>query len=164
MGPELVWVVIGALFSVLSGKLVFTQFAEKLGALLARKVRGTFNEEAEPDEKLSYAERLEELTNSLRKSSAQIDGLLNELSDVAKERETAVARVENELLNLETREKELQERIDHLKDVPIPVAEHLAKLMAPSEKRSARRDYLLFVSGVVVSTIIAILLRVLGLA
>ena len=151
MGPELIVTVLGAALSAIACKLVLNKFVEKL-----------FGEET--SNTVSYAERLEKLTSSLTKSSTEIDGLLNELSNVAKERQKAVDKVETELLGLQGREKELQQRIDQLKDVPLPVAEHLAKLMAPGEKRSARRDYVLFVSGVLVSTILAVLLRVLGLA
>jgi hypothetical protein len=46
-----------------------------------------------------------------------------------------------------------------LQNVPLPVAQEFAKLVAPAEKKSARRDYLLFVSGVVVTTVITVILK-----
>jgi hypothetical protein len=47
-----------------------------------------------------------------------------------------------------------------LEKTPLAVAEHFAKLVAPGEKRSAMRDYLLFGAGVVVSTAIGIVIQV----
>ena len=44
------------------------------------------------------------------------------------------------------------------------MAEHFAKLTEVGEKRSAKRDYLLFGAGVIVSVLTAIGLRLLGLA
>ena len=61
---------------------------------------------------------------------------------------------------MEKREKELEEKIDLLQHVPIPVAEHFARLVGPGEKRSAMRDYLLFMAGVIGTTIIAIVLQI----
>ena len=72
-------------------------------------------------------------------------------------------KVEAELSALQERHTELQTRIDQLKDVPIPVAEEFAKLTQSGESRSARRDYVLFGLGVVVSTVIAIVLKLVGL-
>jgi uncharacterized protein YlxW (UPF0749 family) len=92
-----------------------------------------------------------------------VDTVLAELSQIAKDRESAVQKIEAELQSLQNREKELQERIKTLQKVPLPVAEHFAQLTASGEKRSARRDYVLFGVGVIVSTVIAILLKVFGL-
>jgi hypothetical protein len=66
------------------------------------------------------------------------------MAQVAKEREASVKELEEGLTDLEKREKELKEKIALLQSVPIPVAEHFARLVEPGEKRSARRDYLLF--------------------
>jgi hypothetical protein len=58
---------------------------------------------------------------------------------------------------LESREREMKERIETLQKTPIAVAEHFAKLLEPAERRSARRDFILFGAGVVVSTVIALI-------
>jgi hypothetical protein len=51
------------------------------------------------------------------------------------------------LSSLEARKKELKEKIETLQKVPIPVADHFAKLIESGEKRNARRDYILFIRG-----------------
>jgi hypothetical protein len=73
-------------------------------------------------------------------------------------------RVEQEVVNLQNQKRESQERIEHLQNLPLPVAEHFANLTLVGAKRSARRDYVLFGTGVIVSTLIAIGLRLLGFA
>jgi len=106
----------------------------------------------------SYSERLSELTASLSKASAEVDSVLAELSRVAKERGDAVQRLETDLATLESREREIKERIETLQKTPIAVAEHFAKLLEPSERRSARRDFILFGAGAVVTTVIAVVI------
>jgi len=96
-------------------------------------------------------------------ASKEVDAVLSELSQVARDREKAVQKIEADLQSLQNREKELQKRIETLQNVPLPVAEYFAQLTVSGEKRNAKRDYVLFGAGVVVSTIIAILLKIFGL-
>ncbi|HEU0051963.1 MAG TPA: hypothetical protein VFQ39_02255 [Longimicrobium sp.] len=56
-------------------------------------------------------------------------------------------------MNLEERQRALQVRVDQLGNLPLPVAEHFLDLTANSEKRSARRDYLLFLLGVFITAL-----------
>ncbi len=65
------------------------------------------------------------------------------------------------MASLENREKELKEKIEVLEKIPIPVAEHFAKLLESGERRSVRRDYLLFGAGVLVTTVITIAIQLL---
>ena len=109
----------------------------------------------------SYSERLGKLTENLSQASREVDEILSELSRVAKERASTVQQLEIDLATMEGREKELRETIDALEKTPLPVAEHFAKLVAPGEKKSAVRDYLLFGAGVLVSSIIGLAIQVL---
>ncbi len=138
-----------SLISALAGGIASTDVIRKLLLKLFGK---------EPPPK-TYAERLSDLTSSLTKASGEVDAVLHEMSRVANERQQAVENLETGLVELEKREKELKEKIEVLQRVPIPVAEHFAKLVEPGEKRSARRDYVLFISGVLVTTIIAVVLQ-----
>lgn len=114
-----------------------------------------------PQEQQSYSERLGQLTSSLRQASAEVDSVLSELAQVARDRELAVSELEGQLKDLESKEKTLQERIDHLQALPLPVAEYFAQLTGTGERRSARRDYMLFGAGVLVSTVISVIFFVL---
>ena len=112
----------------------------------------------------TYSEQLAKLTRSLTESSREVDRVLRELTEVASNREASVNKLESELSRLETKEQELKQRVDALANVQLPVADYFAKLVQKGEKRSAMRDYVLFGAGVVVSTSIAIILKLLGWA
>ena len=115
--------------------------------------------------KISYSEQLANLTENLNKSSAEVDNLLIELSEVAQDRQKTLLNLETELLRLEHRQTELTQRIKDLENVPMPVAEHFAKitesLSVSSEKRSAQRDYILFVSGLILGTAVTVITSIL---
>jgi DNA repair ATPase RecN len=146
--------VISLMVGVLSNLLAGSDALPKV-----RKFLG-LPEKKEPE---TYGERLKELTDNLQKASAGVDDILHELGKVSSERELAITRLEQRLSTLSAKEKELQTRIDSLENTPIPVAEYFASLTDKGERRSARRDYLLFGAGVLVSTVIAIILGMLGL-
>jgi DNA repair ATPase RecN len=147
--------IIAAVLSLVAGLIPISGISQNLiWRILGRE---------EPPKVESYSERLSRLTHELTKASVEVDSLLTELAKVASDREHAVQRLESNLTKLEEHEKNLQKRIDDLKSVPVPVAEHFASLIAQGEKRSAWRDYILFGIGVVVSTVIAIVLRLAGL-
>jgi septal ring factor EnvC (AmiA/AmiB activator) len=125
--------------------------------LLTSRLRRALGREKPPEK--SYSQRLTELTSSLTRASREVDEVLAELAQVAREREGTVRQLESDLGSLESKEQELKERIELLERTPLAVAEHFAALLDPREKRSARRDYLLFGSGVLVTTVIAIILQ-----
>lgn len=84
------------------------------------------------------------------------------MAHVAQERQSTVLALEQELSEISKREKELQERIENLEKVPIPAVQYFAELVEKGERRSAWRDYMLFGLGVLVSTVISIVLRLIG--
>jgi prefoldin subunit 5 len=137
-----------------------------LGAAISMSAAGLFEVVARRIRKrqphqVSYSERLTELTASLRHASKEVDSVLSELAQVARDRETAVSKLEDQLRDLESKEKNLQQRIEHLQSVPLPVAEYFTQLTSAGERRSARRDYMLFGAGVFVSTLISIIFFIL---
>jgi chromosome segregation ATPase len=109
-----------------------------------------------------YGDRIVRLADQLNQSSQEVNDLFRELTEVASQRQSAITRLQGEVKTLEGQERELAHKVKALKDVPLPVAEHFAELVGRVEKRSARRDYLLFSAGVLVTTLIAILLKYFG--
>jgi len=79
-------------------------------------------------------------------------------------REQAVKKLEEDLMALTMRESQLKTKIEHLEKIPLPVAEYFAELAKPGEKKSAKRDYILFGAGVAFSVITAVVLKQLGWA
>jgi septal ring factor EnvC (AmiA/AmiB activator) len=144
------------LISVLAG-LVSLLFG---GSITSKLIRETLQRILGKKQlKKTYTERLSELTTNLTKASTEVDAILLELSNVAVDRENSLKDLEANLVKMENREKELRRKISALQNVPIPVAEYFAKLVEPGEKRSAKRDYLLFGAGVIVTTIVAVILQ-----
>ncbi len=107
----------------------------------------------------SYGERLSSLVGSLSKATREVDDILSELAGVARAREASVHVLQANLVALQGQERELRQQVELLQKTPVPVAEHFAKLVETGERRSARRDYVLFGAGVLVTTLIAILIQ-----
>ncbi len=148
---EIVLATVAGLGSLLAGGVVFSDVIQKfVGHLLV----------IQTEPKKPYAERLSELSSSLTKASREVDSVLGELAEVAQSREAAVQKLETDIETLETREKALKEKIETLASTPLPVAEHFAKLLESGARRGAKRDYVLFGAGVIVTTVIAILIQV----
>jgi len=149
MGVELLISLLAGLLSMAAGSVLSTPSLEKLLRRLFKIPQRTPSQ--------TYAQRLAGLTESLRKSSQDVDAIVQELSSVAQEREAAVRKLEGDLGTLAAREQELQKRVNELQNLPLSVAEQFAALTTVSEKRSARRDYVLFGFGVLVSTLLSII-------
>lgn len=153
MGIEVLVSVIAGLVSIAAGGVMSSESIRKL-------VRFILGIQGEP--KKLYSERLSELTTSLTKASSEVDSVLSELAQVARSRESAVHKLETDLQILETREKEMREKIEALESTPLPVAEHFAKLLESGENRGAKRDYILFGAGAVLTTLIAIIIQIIS--
>jgi ElaB/YqjD/DUF883 family membrane-anchored ribosome-binding protein len=149
MSIQTLYAILGALASLAAGGFVSSGIIRKLLVRVFSK----------PEPQKTYSERLSELTSSLTTASAEVDSLLNELSKVAKEKETSVKQLENGLTLLEQKERALKDNIHTLENIPIPVAEHFAKIVESGERRSAARDYVLFGAGVLVTTVITIAIQ-----
>lgn len=161
--PELVFTVLAALVSVLTAAAGLTIKGNGLGEQMVRRLFQAFGLQVPKEPEKTYSERLSELTESLTKSSLEVDSVLQELASVAKEKESAVRELEGRLADFSQEEEKLKAKIAALQHIPIPVAEQFVKLLAPTERRSSRRDYILFVSGAVATTVINLLLqKVLG--
>jgi len=148
----------------MSWDIVIVSMGALMGALgwllsirpVLKLIRRTSRTEAP---KKRHSERLAELTTNSNEASREFDSILGELTQVAKSRKSAVAKLESDWPSLEIREKELKGRIEILQQVPVPVVEHFARLIELGEKRSARRDHALFAFGVVVTTLITIAMQ-----
>lgn len=150
-GNSNLWNLLGVLLSLALGFLgIFFQFRILLGRKKHQEIQ-------------SYSQRLATITKSLSKASIEVNNLLNELTEVVKNREAAVQDLETVINSLQDREVRLETRIKDLQNIPIKVAEHFTELAKKNERRTVVRDYVLFGLGVIVSTIITIAFKLLGL-
>jgi hypothetical protein len=104
------------------------------------------------------------LFSELADASKKMDSIVKRLQDYAKVRTEAVGQLEGQLEQLTLQEGELRKKVQDLQNVPLPAVEHFASLLNKGEQSSALRDYALFVLGVIVSAIVGIVLKKLGLA
>jgi uncharacterized protein (DUF3084 family) len=144
---EIVLALLAGTMSMLAGGVAQSEAFEKLLRKLLKR----------PAPEPSHSQRLARLMGDLRQASLGVDSILRELAQVAADREGAVSELEHQLRTLEAKEQALQERIAQLESVPIPVAEYFAHLASARERRTARRDYMLFGAGVLVSTALSVL-------
>ena len=114
---------------------------------------------AETGEFPNFREKMKRLSEDLARASAEVDKTLEEMAMVSRAREEALRNLEAKLNQLSEYEKELQARVEALKQVPLPAAEYFLEAIEQGERRNAARDYILFGAGVVVSTVVTIFLK-----
>lgn len=116
--------------------------------------------EIETEKPKSYKLRLEETLSTLNKAFKEVDKATEEFTILMKEKEQTIDILEKKLTELSKEEAEIKERVDTLQKVPLEAISHFEEIINKGDKRSALRDYLLFVSGIVVSVIVTIILKV----
>lgn len=100
----------------------------------------------------------------LSKASAEMDGIITEIGRITAQRQKKIMDLEADLTHLSDREKEIKQRIESLQKVPVAAAEYLTRYIERSERKSATRDYTLFLLGVVVTVVVTVVLKRLGWA
>jgi hypothetical protein len=152
-----------AALSLASGFL--SEVVPALRRIVLRSLRIDLSQKAA--EKTIYQERMTRLTNALRQSSSDFDVLLLDMQEVARSREAAVSVLEAKLSELSDREESMRQRIAQLDAVQPEAAREFVRLMdqeqAKGERRSAKRDYILFATGVIVTVVLTLLFHALGI-
>ncbi|AXS41075.1 hypothetical protein [Breoghania sp. L-A4] len=148
MGWDVLAIVLGAVASLLGGGVLCSNYIQKF-------ITRVLNHPRKVTE--SYATKLSSLTKQLDASSKQIDRVLFEIATVAENRQQTVEKLETELKVLEDQEQHMKFRIEALENTPLEAAAHFAALIADGEKRSKKRDYVLFGAGVLASTLVSLI-------
>lgn len=164
--------IIGALVSAIIG-LLFGVFRPLLDKIIYPKAEKYYLENPESkwskfleqififnkDKNKPFKERLSESLSTLKNATEEIDGVIEEISKISKEKQQTIEKLETTLSELETRENDLKEKISTMEKVPVESLKHFEEILNKGNKRSATRDYVIFVSGIILTTIIAILLN-----
>ena len=153
MSPDIIIALVAALFAILTAIIVNTLYKFLMG-LLPRTRKGEYP--------ITYRNKMSKLTKQLNKAADEMDRVLEEMHKVSNQRESTIKELENQLTILTGREKHLKEKIQTLKQVPIPAIEHFTRIIEKGEKRKAYRDYVLFGLGALLSTVITIALKAFG--
>lgn len=106
---------------------------------------------------------LSRLVNGLSKTSLELDSILAQIVEVAHNRAEAATQLQAEMKKLEEAEEEYLVRIEILKNEPLRVMGDLLSELQPNQIRTPRRDFVLFMAGVLVSAIVSIGLGLLRL-
>jgi DNA repair exonuclease SbcCD ATPase subunit len=106
-----------------------------------------------PKKQLTYSERMNELNKSLTQASANVDKILQEMTTVTTEREEAVKK-------LEEQQKELESKITALQNVPVEAAEYFSRYLEKNEENVKRRDYRIFIYGVIAAAIVTVIITI----
>ena len=110
----------------------------------------------------TYSDRIVKLNEILTKSSKEVDNVIKEMARIGEERANSVSNLERQLEELSIREQQSKARIQTLEKVPVESLQYFEQILAKGDSRSAWRNYMLFGLGVVVSTVIAIVLKYVG--
>jgi len=104
---------------------------------------------------------LTRLVKGLNKTSLELDNILAEIVEVAQNRADAATKLQAEMKRLEVAEEEYLVRIETLKNEPLRVVNDLLNELEPNRIRTPRRDFMLFLGGVLLSAIVSIVLGLL---
>lgn len=101
---------------------------------------------------VTYGEKMRELTSRLVEASQAVDEVLTEMADAHRKQEEILKQQSKRVETLSAAEKELKQRVDSLKTLPLPVAEYFVELtrraQEKQEKQRSWRDYrLIFISA-----------------
>ncbi len=104
---------------------------------------------------------LTRLVKGLNKTSLELDNILAQIVEVAQNRADAATKLQAEMKRLEEAEEEYLVRIEMLKNEPLRVVNDLLNELEPNRIRTPRRDFMLFLAGVLLSAIVSVVLGLL---
>jgi hypothetical protein len=145
--------ILSSIISIIGAAVGMSLFNDKL-SIFIKKIGNNKADE-------TFSSKVEKLNSKLKKTSEEADVIIKEIETLTTERVEKVKKMEDEINVLADKEKQLNERIETLRNVPIEAVKQFEELLNKDNRRSARRDFVLFGLGVVVSTVITIVLKVL---
>jgi myosin heavy subunit len=111
--------------------------------------------------------RIQTSLKKMNEASQEMNSVIQDLVQNIQTRESGLRELTGRYKSLSKEEKALSKRVKALKEVPIAVAEYFKQIsestMQEVEKKRAKRDIVMFISGIAMTTIIAILLKIAGL-
>jgi predicted transcriptional regulator len=153
---------VGKMSTIISGVLVQLLVTIVIGAVFyALENRIVSRRSKENGSKATSTGDLSRLVNGLNKTSNELDKILAQIVEVSQNRAEAATNLQAEMKKLEEIEEEYLVRIEILKNEPLRVVSDLLSELQPNQIRTPRRDFMLFMAGVVVSAVISLVVRLL---
>jgi hypothetical protein len=100
---------------------------------------------------------LTRLVKGLNRTSGELDKILEKIVEVAQHRAEAAIKLQAEMKRLEEAEEAYLVQIEMLKNEPLRVVSDLLNELHPTQIRTPRHDFVLFLAGIIVSAIVSIL-------
>jgi septal ring factor EnvC (AmiA/AmiB activator) len=108
-------------------------------------------------------ERFQESISKLSSASQEINMIIQDIVQDIDKRQSALEQLKERHQVLSQEEQELSKKVKMLKDVPLEVANYFQQISQETiqqvERKRARRDVVMFILGILVTTVVAILLR-----
>lgn len=114
----------------------------------------------EENELLSFKERFSNSISTLKSASKDVDSVIEEIAEISKEKYQTISKLEKQLEYLEKKENHLEDKISTMEKVPVESMKYFEEVLNKGEKRSAKRDYIIFLLGIIFTTIIGVLLNI----
>jgi len=115
-------------------------------------------ERGSKEDMATYPERVKQLSADLARASSEVEHVLEEVAIVSRARTEAFANLEQRVKELAQHEKDLQTRVETLKNISLPAAEYFLEAHE-KPKADPGREYFLFGLGALTSAAIALLLK-----
>tara|TARA_R110001583_G_scaffold171793_1_gene325523 strand:+ start:916 stop:1431 length:516 start_codon:yes stop_codon:yes gene_type:complete len=107
-----------------------------------------------------FKERLSDSLETLKKATGEIDNVIEEIAKISQEKHLTIEKLELQLEQLEIKENEMKEKITTMEKVPVESLKYFEDILNKGNKRSAKRDYIIFTLGIILTTIIAVILNI----
>jgi hypothetical protein len=140
-------ILLGILVPVIGAGIVF---------LIARARRD--NSRGSKEDMATYPERVKQLSGELARASSEVEHVLEEMAIVSRSRTEAFTNLEQRVKEVAQHEKDLQTRVETLKNISLPAAEYFLEAHE-KPKADPHRDYLVFGLGALASAAIALVLK-----
>jgi DNA repair exonuclease SbcCD ATPase subunit len=114
--------------------------------------------------KINPGEQIQQIISGLSTFSDKIDYTIKNVAKDIEHRQIVLEELKARHSILSQEEEKLSKRVQALKDLPLETAKHFQQIseqtLQRAEKKRTKRDILIFILGIVVTTIISILLKV----
>lgn len=138
------------------------QNPDKYKSLLRRITLNIY--EITDEELLDYSTRVGNAVENIKRASIEMDRVMQEFASISAERQKTIDLLEGKLIQLSEQESMLNQKIQSLEKVPLEAIRHFEETLTKGDRRSARRDYLLFILGILASVIVTFILKALHVA
>ncbi len=113
---------------------------------------------------VSSIERLAELAINLNANAIETYQLIDQITNELRAKQEALAILHDKTSEMAAEEERIRKRIDALNATKSEVFRHFEEWMQSNERKGVRRDLVLFVAGAIVTTVLAVILKRLGLS